>query len=72
MYGVKYDSTAARINAVRQITMQHYEPENIAKCYKAIWRKFIRPQFGICYRTYLNYIGQPRPQRAVPVSRLKD
>lgn len=35
----------------------HYEAGNQAKCYKAVWRRWIEPEFGICYRTYLNMLG---------------
>lgn len=42
---------------MKQITAEHYEAGNQAKCYKAVWRRWIWPQFKICYRTYLNLIG---------------
>ncbi len=35
----------------------HYEAGNQAKCYAAVWRRYIEPEFGICYRTYLNLLG---------------
>ena len=35
----------------------HYEADNQAKCYAAVWRRYIEPEFGICYRTYLNLLG---------------
>lgn len=41
---------------IQSITSQHYEPENQAKCKKAVWRKHIYPAYGICYRTYLAYL----------------
>ena len=37
--------------------MQHYEVGNQSKCYKAVWRNYIYPMFGISYRTYLNHIN---------------
>ncbi len=36
----------------------HYEAGNQAKCYAAVWRRYIEPEFGICYRTYLNLLGE--------------
>lgn len=45
-----------RVHLIREITDQYYEPENHAKCYKQVWKKYIYPRFGICYRSYLNYL----------------
>jgi len=45
-----------RARLFQEITAEHYEPENHAKCYKQVWRKHIRPLYGIGYRTYLNYL----------------
>ena len=47
----------ARAEKVKALTAQHYEAGNQAKCYKAVWRRWIEPEFGICYRTYLNMLG---------------
>lgn len=52
-------STEQRIKQVARITLKEYEQGNNARCLKSIWRKFINPQFGICYRTYLNYMNTP-------------
>lgn len=54
-----YNSTQARIKQIQEITQKHYEIGNQSKCYLAIWKKHIYPMFGICYRTYLNYISTP-------------
>jgi len=54
-----HNSTKVRIRLINQITLAHYEDGNQSRCYKAIWRKYIRPQFGVCYRTYLNYLNTP-------------
>ena len=45
-----------RAKMIQELAAQYYEPENHAKCYKAVWKKQIFPQFGICYRTFLNYL----------------
>ena len=47
----------ARSEKVKAITALHYEAGNQAKCYKAVWRRWIEPEFGICYRTFLNLLG---------------
>lgn len=57
----RYKSTACRIREICELTQEHYEPGNQSKCYRAVWRKYIEPKYGICYRTYLNYIGEPTP-----------
>lgn len=53
----RYKSTSKRTEIYRAVTMQHYEEGNQSKCYKAVWRNFIYPMFGISYRTYLNHIN---------------
>lgn len=45
-----------RARRIQEITAEHYEPENHAKCYKMIWKKHIYPAFGMCYDTYLKYL----------------
>lgn len=54
--GKPYDSTVARAKKLYALTMEHYETENQSKCYKAIWRKYVYPAYGICYQTYLSYL----------------
>lgn len=53
----RYKSTLFRIELIKKITAENYEPGNQSKCYAAIWRSKIFPQFGICYDTYLHYIN---------------
>lgn len=56
-----HKSTIKRVMAIRTITENNYEPGNANKCYKAVWRKYIYPVYGCCYRTYLNYLDIPAP-----------
>lgn len=51
-----------RARKIQELTAEHYEVENHAKCYKAVWKKHIRPLFGIDYRTYLRYLKVRVPQ----------
>lgn len=54
----------ARAEKIKALTALHYEVGNQAKCYKAVWRRWIEPEFGICYRTYLNMLGlDPETER---------
>ncbi len=66
----RYKSTLARAEKIKAITALHYEQGNQAKCYKAVWRHWIEPEFSICYRTYLNMLGitpeQERRQDNLP------
>ena len=55
----RHKSTLARAEKVKALRALHYEAGNQAKCYKAVWRHWIEPEFGICYRTYLNMLGLP-------------
>lgn len=53
----RHKSTLTRAEKVKALTALHYEIGNQARCYKAVWRRWIYPEFGICYRTYLNMLG---------------
>lgn len=53
----RHKSTIARAKKIKALTALHYEAGNQAKCYRAVWRHWIEPEFGICYRTYLSYLG---------------
>ncbi len=54
-----HKSTLSRVRVAREITKQHYEAGNNSRCYKAVWRHYVYPALGCCYRTYLNYLGIP-------------
>ena len=51
-----------RARVIQEITKQYYEPENHAKCYKMVWKKYIYPRFGICYHSYLKYMKIQAPE----------
>ena len=53
----RHKSTLARAEKVKAITALHYEAGNQAKCYKAVWRRWIEPEFGISYITFVRYLG---------------
>lgn len=46
---------------VREVTERNYEPGNQARCYKAVWRRYVWPEYRICYRTFREYLGIPTP-----------
>ncbi|MDR2131001.1 MAG: hypothetical protein LBP56_07555 [Odoribacteraceae bacterium] len=52
----RYRSTLLRMEEILSITRERYEPGNQSRCYRAVWRRYIEPRFGICYRTYLAYV----------------
>lgn len=59
-----HKSTLARVKAIQAITELHYEAGNNSRCYKSVWRFYVYPIYGICYRTYLNYLGiSPEPNQ---------
>ena len=53
----RYKSTIKRIRDILSIVNMEYEPGNQKRCYNAIWRDFVYPKYGICYETFLSYIG---------------
>ena len=50
-----------RAMVIQEITKRHYEPERQDRCYAAVWRKYIRHTFGICYASYLRYLKATPP-----------
>lgn len=44
-----------RARSIQQIAARHYEPGNQRKCLKSVWRRYIQPEYGLCYRSFLNY-----------------
>ena len=57
--GKHYKSTHDRAKLIQSLTARYYERENNARCYKAVWKKFIYPVYPMCYKTYLNYLNLP-------------
>ncbi len=49
-----YRSTIERARLIAELTQQHYEPGNNAKCYKQVWRNVVRKVYPMSYRTFLN------------------
>lgn len=62
-----------RARMIQEITRKHYEPERQDRCYAAVWRKHIRPVFGICYCTYMKYLkAVPPPDTPAPTHKQLD
>lgn len=55
----RYKSTKKRIKAIRDIVLAEYQPGDQSQCYAAIWRRSVWPVYGICYKTFLSYLGVP-------------
>ena len=53
----RYNSTKKRMKAIIAIVEAEYQPGDQNHCYKAIWRRRILPEFGVCYKTLLSYLG---------------
>lgn len=53
----RYRSTKKRMKAIREIVEAEWQPGDQSRCYAAIWRRRIWPEFGICYKTFLSYLG---------------
>ncbi len=49
-------STKTRARRAQEIVAKYYEEGNQSKCLKAIWRRYIEPQMGICYIRFLAYL----------------
>lgn len=53
----RYKSTKKRMKDIIAIVNEEYQPGDQNRCYKAIWRRRIFPEFGVCYKTLLSYLG---------------
>ena len=53
----RYRSTKTRMKDILAIVNEEYQPGDQSRCYKAIWRRRILPEFGVCYNTFLSYLG---------------
>ena len=60
----RYESTIRRAENIRKLTQMYYEPGNLARCYKSVWRRYIYPIYPMCYKTYLNYLGIPTSEQS--------
>lgn len=54
-----------RARTIQEITKRYYEPERQDRSLAAVWRKHIKPLFGICYYSYLKYL-HAQPPTEVP------
>jgi hypothetical protein len=68
---MSYNSNGYDVRAdnIRRITEQYYEPENLAKCYKSVWSRYIYPLYGISYQSYLKYLKRRKRSRNKPDDR---
>lgn len=55
----RYRSTKKRIKAIIAIVQAEYQPGDQSRCYAAIWRRLVWPVYGVCYKTFLSYLGVP-------------
>lgn len=46
-----------RAKAIQELTRLHYERGRQDRCLKWVWRKYIEPDYGISYHTYLSYLS---------------
>lgn len=51
-----YLSTKTRVQQAQEIAAKYYEEGVQAKSLKAVWRRYVVPQLGVCYPTFLAYL----------------
>lgn len=54
--GYNTDGMMLRVQRIRKIALEHYEPGRRDRSYKAVWENHVRREYGICYRTFLRYM----------------
>lgn len=53
------------LKRVSDIINEHYEPFCLRHCYSEVWRKYVYPELGICYRTYKSYVQLAKKTRLI-------
>lgn len=53
-----------RAKKIQEFTARYYEPERQDRCYKAVWRRWARAEFGFGYRAFLRYLKAAPPPEA--------
>lgn len=43
-----------------QVTLQYYEPGRQDRCYRWVWKKYIKDQFHVEYNTYMKWMREER------------
>lgn len=61
-----YNSTKIRSEQVSAIVKEHYEEGSQSSCKLAVYRKYIKKQFGISQRTFFQYLNNARTIEATP------
>ena len=52
-----YKSTKQRIEEIKNLTKQYYEPGRHDRCKLWVWRHVIYPRYGISKRTFFAYLS---------------
>lgn len=52
-----YNSTKTRSQQIRQLVDEHYEEGSQSTCKLAIYRKYVKRQYGISQRTFFQYLN---------------
>ena len=52
-----YKSTIERAKIIQQLTAAYYEPGDLRRCYRAVWKKYINPVYPMCYNSFLKYLN---------------
>lgn len=55
-----YKSTEKKIQLIRQLVQEHYEPGRQDRCKLWVYRTIIRPRFGISERTFFRCLSTRR------------
>lgn len=57
MSKVYHENYLRRVEMVQRITLKHYEPGRLDRCYKEVWRRWVYPLYPCCYETYRTMLG---------------
>ncbi|MDY4246108.1 MAG: hypothetical protein SOX65_06465 [Porphyromonas sp.] len=52
-----HENRLRKIQLVQALANQYYEPERLDRCLAEVWRKWVYPQYPICYETFRRYMA---------------
>ena len=65
-YNNPHDSSIKKSLEIYKEARKYYEPGVQAKCYRAVWKKYIKPKYSISYQTLMSYIYLAESQLNAP------
>lgn len=54
--GKIHKNTLLRAQCIAALATPYYEEGNQARCWRAVWRRYVYPVYPMCYNTFMKYM----------------